>query len=57
MTKASGAENLSVNERTNVIDFFSVPDSDPISPSDDEAPELENKVIFSFNTLTSQLTV
>ena len=46
VTKASGAANLSVNEHINVIDFVSVPDAHSISINDDEAPKLENKVLF-----------
>ena len=38
VTKARGTANLSVNERINVIDFFSVPDTQPILMNYDEAP-------------------
>ena len=58
VTKSSGLASLSVAERINALDYFS--DGNDHSSNDqneEDAPELNNKVIFSFNAFTSVLLV
>ena len=57
MTKSSGLANIGIYERINVVDFFSNNQGDRTEINDDESPEMENKVIFAYNMLTSQLSI
>ena len=57
MTKSSGLENIGIYERINVVDFFSKNQGDQTEINDDEALEMENKVIFAYNMHTSQISI
>ena len=57
VTKSSGLANLSVYEKINVLDFLSEDQDEGNIESNEDAPEMENKVIFTFNTLTSQVSI
>ena len=57
VTRGCGLVNLGIHERINVVDFYSNPMQDQPRINEEEAPELENKVVFTYNTLTSKLIV
>ena len=58
-TKKSGVASLSITERINVVDYFSsgVDDGSRYVEEDAlDAPEITNKIVFNFNSVTSFLT-
>ena len=59
VTRASWLTNLSIYERINALDHISASITTTTQqPSQmDDAPELESKVIYSYNTLTCQLSM
>ena len=57
VTKLSGLTNLGVYERINVVDHLSQDQGHEREINDDEAPEMKNKVVFTYNKLTSQLSI
>ena len=57
MTKSSGLANLGIYERINMVDFFSEDQGGWTEINDNEAPDMENKVMFAYNILTSQVSI
>lgn len=58
VTRSSGLASLSVYERINAVDFFSDGSNEEnTSQNEDDAPELNNKIVFIFNALSSILSV
>ena len=52
VTKPSGLGNLGIYERTNVVDCFSEDQGGWTEINDDEAPEMENNIVFAYNRHT-----
>ena len=56
VTQSGGLENLSAYKKINVVDHYSDPAHNQArTPDQDDAPEMENKVVFNYNILTSQI--
>ena len=60
-TRKSGRSGLAIADQINVLDFFSTGADDGVHHQVEEetqdAPEISNKVVFIFNSLTSFLTI